>query len=99
MTSFNIMKYQEFPFANGRLVAFGSSKHSVCVEIRIGENAGRSGFISIKNFLYMLNNPDANFDVEHLPMHDIMRKLPNGEEVRMTMLETFWIAPYKPCRF
>lgn len=93
------MKYQEFPFANGRLVAFGSSKHSICVDIRIGENAGQCGFISIKNFLYMLNNPDADFDVERLPMHDVMRRLSNGEEFRMTMPETLWVAPYKPCRF
>ena len=93
------MQLQEFIFANGRLIATGSSKHSVRVYISVGENAGRDGFISIKNFLYMLNNPDVGFDVECIPMHDIMRKLTSGEEVRMTMPETFWIAPYKPCRF
>ena len=93
------MQLQEFTFANGRLIAIGSSKHSVRVYINIGENAGPHGFISIKNFLYMLNNPNVDFEVECTPMHDIMRKLPNGEEVRITMPETFWIAPYKPCRF
>lgn len=93
------MKQQEFTFANGRLIAVGSSKHSVRVYICVGENAGRYGFISIKNFLYMLNNPDANFAIECIPMHDIMRRLPNDEEVRMTMPETFWVAPYIPCRF
>lgn len=97
------MKQQEFTFAEGRLTAIGASKKRVTVYVndrfRVGHASVSRVFISISNFLFLLENPDARFDIEACPAHRITRRMPNGEFMDFEIPETFWVAVYKPNRF
>lgn len=92
------MGNKEFTFANGRLTAIGTSKSSVRVYISVGEHVGM-GFISIKNFLYMLNNPNADYEIEAVHECVRMKRLANGDQIQVHYPSTFWICPLVPSRF
>ena len=88
------MYTKPFTFANDRLEAFGtsSSKKSIIVNIKTGEFTG-TGFISVDNFLYLLQNPSAEYQVQKVDAHLCLKM---GREIEYPT--TLWVAPYKPCR-
>ena len=84
-----------FTFADGRLEVLqtSSSKKSIVVNIKVGEFTG-IGYISVDNFIYMLENPSVQYKVEQLAAQHYMKN-----DVYRYFPSTLWVAPYKPSRF